>query len=74
MSPLCVGFNKKHTLVLRDKFNWLASISEFCVSPEFIHDKFVIKDTFTLETLTFGTFVIVLTFKLVIWALLTPNK
>ena len=59
---------------LRDKFNWLALIVKFWLRPEFIYDKFVIKDTFISLAFKFATFVIVLAFKLIIWALFTPNR
>ena len=69
-----MGFNKKHTFVLSDKFNWLALIVKFWLIPEFMHGKFIIKDTFISLAFKFATFVIILAFKFIIWALLTPNK
>ena len=49
-------------------------IVKFWLRPEFMYDKFVMKDTCISLIFKFSTFVIVIAFKFIIWALFTPNK
>ena len=63
-----------HLYFKRDKFNWLAIIAKFWLIPEFIHDTFLIKDTFISLAFKLVKLVIVLTFKLFIAPYATSNK